>query len=490
MTRTSSRQKIIGNTLFSLLSELSLLFTVVFSILAARFLGDREFGKLGAAVGFVGIFTLFIVFGFSYSIPKIINRRPENAGAAVWNALIIQASFSLACAVVCMSVAGLLRTKYTADVRILIGIVFIAETFRCFVFTLRAAFKTLGRFHYDTIAVNAERIFLLLAGTWVLIQTRNVIWAAVVLALSRAISFFILVFFLFRDGLHRNAGPSLAGCRMLMADSWIYAIQTGIFRLYDSIDLFMLSLMRPFAEVGWYRAGRQIIDGLTFIPNVLTEVVYPEMNSRHMVSDRMVTRLFERSFKYILITAVFVGLAVILFSGRIVALIYSPDYVRTVAVLAVLGISVIPAYIRYLFGNILIAINLQKSVLAVSGIRVGLNLVLNYILIRSYGYMGAAAATVAVEVFSFGVYAYLLKKQKFINRSQWAFAFKPILAGAAVLVLQRCMPDMHFLVRFFILFLSYIGVIFALKTFDREEMSAFKLFIIKKLKYGSEKESS
>ena len=486
MTRMSSRQKIIGNTLFSLLSELSLLFTVVFSILAARFLGDLQFGKLGAAIGFVGIFTLFIVFGFSYSITKIINRRPDEAGAAVWNALIIQFAFSLVCAVVCMSVAGLLGHKYTADVRILIGIVFIAETLRCFVFTLRAAFKTLGRFHYDTIAVNAERIFLLLAGGWVLVQTRNVVWAAVVLALSRAISFLILILFLFRDGLLRNARPSLAACRMLLSDSWIYAVQTGIFRLYDSIDLFMLSLMRPFAEVGWYRAGRQIIDGLTFIPNVLTEVVYPEMNSRHLVSDRMVTRLFDRSFKYILITAVFVGLTVIFFSNQIVGLIYSPDYVRTAAVLAILGVSVIPAYIRYLFGNILIAINLQKSVLAVSGMRVGLNLILNIVLIRSHGYIGAAVATAAVEFFSFVVYSYLLKKHKLIQKNQWTFAYKPLLAGVFLLVLHWALPDMHFLIRFSILFLCYAVAIFALKTFDREEIAAFKLFIIKILKYGQD----
>jgi O-antigen/teichoic acid export membrane protein len=204
----------------------------------------------------------------------------------------------------------------------------------------------------------------------------------------------------------------------------------------------------------------------------------------------MVTRLFDRSFKYILITAVFVGLTVIFFSGQIVGLIYSPDYVRTAAVLAILGVSVIPAYIRYLFGNILIAINLQKSVLAVSGMRVGLNLILNIVLIRSYGYIGAAVATAGVEFFSFGVYSYLLKKYKLIQKNQWTFAYKPLLAGVFLLVLHWSLPDMHFLIQFSILFFGYAGVIFVLKTFDREEIEAFKLFIIKTLKYGQEKNPS
>ncbi len=480
----SSPQRIIRNTVFSTFSELSILFTSVFFLLATRFLGDTGFGRFSIALAFVGLFSLLIVFGFSYSITKVIVRRRREAGAFVSNALTLQAGLTLVCLALCMAAAFLLKQKYDPALRRLMLIVFAAEALKSYTLTLRSAAKAMGGFHYDTIAMNAERIFLLAVGGGLLIAGRGVFTAAWILAASRLISFFVLFFAvreLSPDGFLR---PSRPLCRMLLSESWIYVVQSALWRVYDYIDVVILSLMigSGFQPVAWYNAGKKFLEGLWILPNILTEALYPEIASRHLVSKELVRKLFDRSLKYLLIVGFAVSLGTVLMSKTVVDWLLGPAYRNTSTVLLIFGIAVVPSYLCYLFGNTLIAVNLQKREIAVSAARSAFNVISNVILISRYGYLGAAAATLATNLFAVGLYAAVLHRAGLRVTSHLALAGKSIAALVLLAPVYGLVSGLHAVLQCAVLMPLFGLILFWFRVFEREEIEVFARGALEKIR--------
>ncbi len=491
--KVATSHQIMGNTLLSSLSEMSLIFTFVFYILAARYLGDEAYGKFASALAFVGLFSMFVLFGFSYSITKIIVRDRDRAGFYAGNALSIQFFIAIALLLVSSGVAWLLRVKYPPEVRTVIAIVFLAESFRCFGMTLRSTCKALGRFHYDTLAVNAERIFLLIAGGVLLVSGKGVEAAAWVLLFSRAVSFFLLLGFLGRSGQKIRLKPGLSTCRMLVRQSWIYVLQSSFWTLNNYVDVVMLSLLRNFVEVGWYSVARRFFEGLWFVPNIITEAVYPELSARHLVSRELVVKLFMRSFKYTLIVATVITMCTVMAAPDLIRLAYGSEYEQSILVLVLLGIAVVPSFLRYLFGTTLIAVNQQKKVTMLDAVRSALNIVLNLILIVLYGYIGAAVTTVVMEYLTLIAYFLVLKKEGLIRRKALGFSLKPLLAAALLFAGYTLFQELSGWIKLAGVFVLYWLLLFMMKIFDREELRIFKTFLMKLLwpgRFNSGPESS
>lgn len=480
-TYVSSSQKLVGNTLLSSMSEMSLIFNSVFFILAARFLGDTILGMFNTAIEFVGLFVFVVVFGFNYSITKVVVRDREQMPRYVVNALFIQLLVSFLVFGICILIAYLLRAKYPLKVRYVIMIVFAAETLRSFNFTLRTSFKALGKFTYDVIAVLSERSFLMLVGGFLLIKGAGLFVVASVLLAGRIISFSMLVFFLVRSDKWKSPKISLATCRMLIKESVIFIVHTSFTQIYEHIDVVMISLMRKWEEVGWYSLARRILKASWFVPDIITSAVYPELSSRHLVSRKLVCKLFDRSFKYILVISILVTLAVVLLAETVIVGIVGEEYENSVIILILLGSAVIPSYSRFLFGTTLIAINKQKIVVIINIMRSISNIVFNFILIIMYGYIGAAIATVGTEYVSMIIFILFLKREDIIYSEQLRFIYKILIASGCMVPLYFVFGKLNDILKALVMIAIYSVIILLLRVFDAEEIVVFKKFFRNKL---------
>ncbi len=477
----SSSQKLVGNTLLSSVSEMSLVFNSVFFILAARFLGDTILGMFNTAIEFVGLFVFFVVFGFNYSITKVVVRDREQMPKYVINALFIQLIVGILFFGICIFIAYLLKTKYPLKVRYVIMIVFTAETFRSFNFTLRTSFKALGKFKYDVIAVIAERSFLMLVGGFLLINGAGLFLVASVFLIARIISFSILIRFLIKSEKWMSPKLDITTGTMLVKESLIFIAQTSITQIYEHIDVVMISLMRKFEEVGWYSLSRRILKASWFVPDIVTSAVYPELSSRHLVSKRLVCKLFDRSFKYIFVISILITMGVITLSETVIIGLVGKEYINSVIILNLLGIAIIPSYLRFLFGTTLIAINQQKKVVIITVARSLSNIVFNLILIPIYGYIGAAIATVGTEYLSLVIFIIFLKQENIIHIYQMKFIYKPIIAVCAVIPLYFVFERLHDIFKTLIMIVLYGILVLLLKLFDSEEIIVFKKFVQDKI---------
>jgi O-antigen/teichoic acid export membrane protein len=476
----STSRKIVRNTVFSSLSELSIGFHFVFFILAARYLGNVRYGQFADAIAFVGLFTLLVYFGFSYSIVKVILQDKEQTGRCVGNALIIQATFAVLCFAACYVVAVALRNKYPPEFRLAIAVIFVAESLRCFGFTLRAACKALGAFHWDTVAVYAERVFLVAAGAIVLLTGRGLLAVSGVYLFSRLISVVVLVTAMTRLGHSLSWKPDLSAMKMLVRRSAIYVFQSACWRMYDVLDVALLGVMVPFGQVGWYSAGRRILEGLYLVPNFVTEVTYPEIHARRLVSRKLIIPVFDKALKHLFAVSVIAALSMAAIAPFLVSALFGSAYEQTVRVILILSTAVIPAYCLYLFGNTLIAIDRQRTELAISASRGAFNLAAYIWLISRWGYLGAAAAMSVSNWLVIGFYVAVLKGEGLARLDQLRFLWQPVLAG--VLLIPLYFLHLPSLVLFFLLIFLYFICLLCFRFFEASEVALFRDFVAGRIK--------
>ena len=151
------------------------------------------------------------------------------------------------------------------------------------------------------------------------------------------------------------------------------------------------------ASVATYKTASQIPVALIFIPSSIIVFAFPYI----VENNTNFTWLNKNSKK--LLAGVFginlaVALIVILFAPLIVKILWGERYLDAVAVLRILTVNfVITGSFNMVFGNIMVAIkkvniNLIKTVVCSC-----LNIVLDILLLKAYGSIGAAYATLIVS---------------------------------------------------------------------------------------------
>ena len=137
-----------------------------------------------------------------------------------------------------------------------------------------------------------------------------------------------------------------------------------------------------------------------------------------------------------------------------------------------LGLGLIPFFISTLFQYLFAALDAQKSFFVSTLIGSALRIILLVTLIPKYNFVGPAVAFVFAETVTVGMWIYQLQKlgyPAYLVNMLW----RPIVAGAVmalVLVSFLNSPVMWQLVGAVLSILSYGAVLFAVRTFSREEI--------------------
>jgi len=178
--------------------------------------------------------------------------------------------------------------------------------------------------------------------------------------------------------------------------------------LYFRMDTLMLSVMKGPAEVGLYSGAYKVLETFIFFPAVLVGLFFPIL-SRYAKDDR---KAFSRTISFLTdgILAVVAPLVVggVLLSTTLLALIGGEGFIEATGALAVLFVAVGAIFFGTLFGNSVVALDLQKKALWVYAAGLVLNFSTNLFVIPKYSYMGAAWTTLATEVLVTTLLAFLV----------------------------------------------------------------------------------
>ena len=255
-------------------------------------------------------------------------------------------------------------------------------------------------------------------------------------------------------------------CKKLLKKSSFFGLSLIFTMLLLFIDSVMLQNFRGSSEVGIYTAAFNLLLGVTFIPIMFSNAVFPVF-SRYFQSNMSLLKFaYKKSFQYMLILGLPISIGIFIYAGNIINLIYGVEYNSSIIVIKILSLYVLIIFMAAVSGTVLSSINRQGSRVFSQGTIVIINIILNLILIPQLGFIGAGIATVISSVFILILYSYFIIKYN-LNFGFIKSSIKPLIGSIIMALIIINIPDL--LLGTIVGAVSYFSVLLILRTFKKED---------------------
>jgi len=199
------------------------------------------------------------------------------------------------------------------------------------------------------------------------------------------------------DGIRRPEARHVRSLVTYAKFSWVGKVKS---KAYNWVDVVILGFFVSSGLIGVYSIAWNISQFLALFGSSLSTTLFPEMSK--VSTDRgldAVADLFESALAYagLLLIPGLVGGT--LLADRLLRL-YGDDFVRGTAVLSILILATLVRGYQKQFTTTFNAVDRPDVAFRINGIFIVTNLALNVVLIYSYGWVGAAAATASSLVIS------------------------------------------------------------------------------------------
>jgi len=359
-----------------------------FIMYTARHLGPRSFGILCFALAFTRIFGVVIDFGFQLLMVREVARDNSLASKYLRN---IGAMKMILAAFVFGGIAltiNLLNCTQEAVKTVYLAGLFVAISAFSEIFC--SIFRAFQQMEYDSLARVLNSLLMLLGIAVGIRLNFSVVGFALLYPIVAAIVLCCNIAILkwkFKDIFSQLCTGKIVELdwpfwKHTIKEALPFGLAVCFVTIFYWIDSVMLSLMKGNEAAGWYNAAYRIVFALLLIPDGLISAIYPVMSRLYKASQDSLTLAFEKSFKYLTILGIPMGVAVTILARKFILLIYGPEYTNSIIALQILIWSSVLIFMSQPFGNLFNC----------------LNMVLNFILIPKYSLVGASLATVLTQI--------------------------------------------------------------------------------------------
>lgn len=367
------------------------LLSFLYFTIVARHVGVESSGRYFVAVSFTTIFSVFIDLGMSNVLVREVAKHKEKAQGLLASALGLKAVLAALTVVAALTTAKIFNYPEETGrmIAIACGVMVLDSVHLAFYAVMRG----LQNLRHEAIGVVGGQLITILSGIAFILSglplpflvvalllgsTWNVLWAAGVLARVYGIY------------PRPKIDPDLT--RFLFRVTLPFAL-AGIFsRVYSYIDSIMLSKLVSDASVGIYGVAYKIAFAFQFIPMAFSAAIYPAMSEYYVSNRARLAAVFEMAETYLLLAVIPLAVGLSTVAVPVIRAVYGPDFLPAVPPLRILMASLVFAFLYWPAGSLLNACHREAKNTAVMGLTMGLNIVLNVLLIPRYSEIGAAVA--------------------------------------------------------------------------------------------------
>ncbi len=368
-----------------------------------RLLGDVEYGRLHLALSLVGMFGVAVDFGLTQVMARGVARDRTLARAYLRRAAAITLGLGGAAYA---ALFGLLAVvAYPVGTGAVVAVLGVGMVLDALAQLLSGLFQGHERMVVPAaarIVGNALTLGLLAPWLWAH-RPADATAVAAVLVASSVVRLLVQAWGLRGlDGLRAARALDLPW-RGLLAAGLPFLLWQALGVIYFRMDVIMLGRLAPAATVGWYGAASRLLDGLTFIAEVITITSYPVMARLWIESPGEFGRVAQRTLDLLLVVTVPLSVSLLVLAPEIVATLFSAPFVNTVPILRVQAFTLGLLFLDYFLATVLMAIGRERAWLRIAVVACALNPALNWIAIPltqaryGNGGIGAAAATLTTE---------------------------------------------------------------------------------------------
>ena len=186
--------------------------------------------------------------------------------------------------------------------------------------------------------------------------------------------------------------------KKVFLQSWPLSLTLLLNTVYFRLDVFILTSMKSFSEVGVYNIAYQIFQGVLVIPGFIMNSFYPIMLKDYSYNLQRFTANLTKAVFGMFALALAGTFIILVFSSPLINVITgSNDFAGSAASLQILALSFPAFFITAVLMWVMIVLRKYKTMLSIYFIGLIFSVILNIVFIPRYSYFGAAWVTVISE---------------------------------------------------------------------------------------------
>jgi polysaccharide transporter, PST family len=372
---------------------LKLAIGLVVGVWVARYLGTADYGLLNYAIAFSAMAAPLATLGLQSIVVRDIVHDTNSAPVTLGTAFVLRLLGSTVGVLLVYVGVVLLRpddrTAATAVVLLSLASVFQALSVTAWWFEsqVRAKQVVLSQ-NIAFVTGSAIRVALILFGAPLL--------AFVILMICEIALSTIAVALAYHWSGERIANwhVRMARAKSLLSDGWPFMLSSIAITIYMKIDLIMLGEMSGNSEAGIYAAALRLSEPWYLVSTVIVGSAFPYLVSTRRMNVHVYRANLDRLYRALVALAYAITIPMTFFAGVLIDVLFGPSYERAGLVLAVHIWACHAVFLGVAYHSWITAENLGLYTLMATATGAVLNVAMNFLLIPSYGALGAAFATV------------------------------------------------------------------------------------------------
>jgi O-antigen/teichoic acid export membrane protein len=392
----SVTHRIAKNTLYLGLGKvLSTALGVLTIALLLRYLTPDDYGRYTTVLAFILLFGTFVDFGLNLTTTQDISLPKTDVSKTLSSIFTLRLLVNIILVLILPII--LLAFPYEQELKqaILISSV---------LFFTSSLFQVLASYFQKELLAG-KVAFAELAGRIVLVLTTllaiqfqfSFLQIMLTVVASSLTQFWVLLRYTAR-AIHLKLIVDWEIWKRIMSKTWPIALSIIFTTIYFKGDAIILSLTRPYADVGIYGAAYKILEVLITLPILFMGLVLPHLTHSFASGNKEKFNTFiQKAWDGLILFTIPMVVGTLVLAQPIMRLIAGEQYDDSIGVLRILIVAAAIIFLGSLFTHAVVAISQQKHMIKFYAIAAVVAVVLYIIYIPTYTYYAAAIVTVLAE---------------------------------------------------------------------------------------------
>jgi O-antigen/teichoic acid export membrane protein len=482
----STIHRVVKNTaVLAVAQVIGYVFSFIYILYLARYLGPGQYGIVSFALAFTGFFQIFADLGLQTLLVREIARDKSQIVKYVVNIGLVKLILAVFTFIAMAAVINIIG--YSADSIRVVYIIGLAAVLNALGQLFVAIFQATEYMEVQGLGQICHTLIIFFGVLVGINLGFDVIGFSYIYLVAGIMIFVFYGLVVAVKYFGSGSSPSKAGidtkfCRQIIWETLPFGLATIFYTAYSTADAILLSAIKGDEVVGLYSASYRIMQIFLFIPVIWGVSMFPVMAKYHITSKDSLKFTLEKSFKYLTMIAIPVGVGITLLSGKIIMLLYGPQYSQSVASLQILIWAAVFFFMDYPFAVLTLAVNRQKFHSVVLATCAVVNVTLNLIFIPMYGGVAAAAVFLVTQALGFILhYTFSVKTGYGLGvKRNLLMLSRIVVAGVVMGIFAGYFENMSLLLLIFSSAILYFLIILISGGLNRDDFNLIKSVLKKR----------
>jgi PST family polysaccharide transporter len=403
--------------------------------IVSRIIGPDKFGVINFAAAFMAYFTLLINFGFDLSATRAIAAKREDLEERnkIFNQVFLAKMVLFAVSVVLFLIALYTVPQLTNEKDVAIF-----SFLLCFSWVITPNWLYQGMQELSRVAIFnlATKVIFTVIILLVVREKSDYVWQPLAISVAQIIiGVFSFWFAIRRYGITVRL-PKLRPVLDLLWNERVIFFSMVVINLYTTTNVVLLGFLQSSEQVGYYTAGWRLIMIIqTIIALPLSQSLFPFVGGAFAESREKGLDVVRQLFPVVTVITGCAAIVLWVLGPLVITVFYGQKFEPSITVFRILAF--VPMLISWsnLVGiQTMINLKMDKSFFRITLTGAVISILLNFILVKRFGYIGSAWCWVFTEIFiTLTMYIALSRKgihlfdRKYFTYEHFKKFLKPII---------------------------------------------------------------